>query len=462
MLYTSGSTGRPKGVAMRHDAVARLIAWQLQRLPGASCTLLFASPCFDVAFQEMVSGLAGGGCLVQTTDAQRLDLDALEALVHGEGVERMFLTFSVLQHFAEQSLASGRRLPALRQVVTAGEQLKRTPALAEWLARESQCRLINQYGPTETHVVSEFALDGAGDEDLPPIGTPASSARLHVLDAQLNPVPVGVAGELCVGAEVLARGYLHRAGLTAQRFVADPFDGHGGRLYRTGDLVRWRGDGQLEYLGRLDHQVKVRGFRIELGEVEAQLLAQPGVRQALVLAQEGPGGARLVAYAAGAEGQPLRPAALRAGLAAALPDYMVPSVIVAMPQGLPLNANGKVDRQALPPPEAAEERAHVPPQGATETALAGLWAQVLGLSRVGRGDNFFELGGHSLAVLKLRQQVKAQMGIDLPLQRYFELPDLAACAQALDAQGPAQAQQAAQAESDLDRMDALLESLGVE
>ncbi|WP_447777023.1 amino acid adenylation domain-containing protein [Variovorax boronicumulans] len=460
VLYTSGSTGRPKGVAMRHDAVARLIAWQLHRLPGASRTLLFASPCFDVAFQEMVSGLAGGGCLVQTTDAQRLDLDALEDLVHREGVERMFLTFSVLQHFAEQSLASGRRLPALRQIVTAGEQLKRTPALAEWLARESQCQLINQYGPTETHVVSEFVLDGAGPDDLPPIGAPASSARLLVLDANLQPVPVGVAGELCVGAEVLARGYLHRAGLTAQRFVADPFDGQGGRLYRTGDLVRCRDDGQLEYLGRLDHQVKVRGFRIELGEVEAQLLAQPGVRQALVLAQEGPGGARLVAYAAGAEGQPLRPAALRAGLAAALPDYMVPSVIVAMPQGLPLNANGKVDRQALPPPEAAEERAHVPPQGATETALAGLWAQVLGLSRVGRGDNFFELGGHSLAVLKLRQQVKAQMGIDLPLQRYFELPDLAACAQALDAQGPAQAQQAAQAESDLDRMDALLESLG--
>jgi amino acid adenylation domain-containing protein/non-ribosomal peptide synthase protein (TIGR01720 family) len=458
VLYTSGSTGRPKGVAMRHEAVARLIAWQLERTPGPCRTLLYASPCFDVAFQEMLSGLASGGCLVQSSEAQRLDLVELEALMREQAVERVFLTFSVLQHLAEASLAQGSRLPALREVVTAGEQLKLTPALMAWLRREPQCRLVNQYGPTETHVVSEFGITSGDGEGLPPIGRPASSARLLVLDGCLQRAPVGVAGELYVGAEVLARGYLNRSGLTAQRFIADPFDGKGGRLYRTGDLVRWREDGQLEYLGRLDHQVKVRGFRIELGEVEAQLLAQPGVREAVVVAQEGPSGARLVGYVCGHEGQAqLEAASLREQLGAALPEYMVPGAIVVL-QALPLNANGKVDRKALPEPAYAAGRDYEAPQGEVEQALAQVWAQVLGLAQVGRHDNFFELGGHSLAALRLRQMVKARLDVDLPLQRYFECPSLAACAEVLAAEGRGNA---AQDTSELDRMDALLESLGI-
>jgi amino acid adenylation domain-containing protein/non-ribosomal peptide synthase protein (TIGR01720 family) len=457
VLYTSGSTGRPKGVAMRHEAVARLIAWQLASAPGARRTLLYASPCFDVAFQEMISGLASGGCLVQSAEAQRLDLVELEALMRGQAVERVFLTFSVLQHLAESSLAQGTRLPALREIITAGERLKLTPALIAWLQREPQCRLFNQYGPTETHVVSEFGVEIADGEGLPPIGQPVSSACLLVLDGCLQKAPVGVAGELYVGDEVLARGYLNRAALTAQRFIADPFDDQGGRLYRTGDLVRWREDGQLEYLGRLDHQVKVRGFRIELGEIEAQLLAQPGVREAVVVAQEGPSGARVVGYVCGHEGQPvLEASALREQLGAVLPEYMVPGAIVVL-DALPLNANGKVDRKALPEPGYAAAQDYEAPQGEIEQALAQVWAQVLGLPQVGRHDNFFELGGHSLAALRLRQLVKARLDVDLPLQRYFECPSLAACAQVVAAEGRAQA---AQDGSALDRMDALLESLG--
>ncbi|MFL9670798.1 amino acid adenylation domain-containing protein [Variovorax sp. AB1(2024)] len=457
VLYTSGSTGRPKGVAMRHGAVARLIAWQLASAPAARRTLLYASPCFDVAFQEMISGLASGGCLVQSAEAQRLDLVELETLMREQAVERVFLTFSVLQHLAESSLAQDTRLPALREIITAGEQLKLTPALIAWLQREPQCRLLNQYGPTETHVVSEFGVELAGGEGLPPIGRPASSARLLVLDSCLRKATVGVAGELYVGDEVLARGYLNRAGLTAQRFIADPFEEGGGRLYRTGDLVRWREDGQLEYLGRLDHQVKVRGFRIELGEIEAQLLARPGVREAVVVAQEGPSGARLVGYVCGHEGRvALEASALREQLGAVLPEYMVPAAIVVL-DALPLNANGKVDRKALPEPGYAAAQDYEAPQGEVEQALAQVWAQVLGLPQVGRHDNFFELGGHSLAALRLRQLVKARLDVDLPLQRYFECPSLAACAQVVAAEGRAQA---AQDGSELDRMDALLESLG--
>ncbi|WP_295980940.1 amino acid adenylation domain-containing protein, partial [uncultured Variovorax sp.] len=374
VLYTSGSTGRPKGVAMRHEAVARLIAWQLACIPGPRRTLLYASPCFDVAFQEMISGLASGGCLVQSSDSQRLDMVELEALMREQSVGRVFLTFSVLQHLAEASLAGGMPLPALKEIVTAGEQLKLTPALIAWLRREPQCRLLNQYGPTETHVVSEFGVEIADGEGLPPIGRPASSARLLVLDGSLRKAPPGAIGELYVGAEVLARGYLNRSDMTAQRFIADPFDSAGGRLYRTGDLVRWREDGQLEYLGRLDHQVKVRGFRIELGEIEAQLLAQPGVREAVVVAQEGPSGARLVGYVCGHGGQPaLEAAALREQLGAVLPEYMVPGALVVL-DALPLNANGKVDRKALPEPEYATAHDYEAPQGEVEQALAQVWA----------------------------------------------------------------------------------------
>ncbi len=429
VLYTSGSTGRPKGVAMRHAVVSQLIAWQLERLPGAHRTLLFASPCFDVAFQEVASGLASGSTLVQTRDEERRDFALLLETVSRQAVERLFLPFAVLQLFAESALSSRIRLPRLREVITAGEQLKLTPPLVDWLRRESQCRLVNQYGPTESHVVSDFLVEHDAGVELPPIGRPASNAHLRVLDRHLQPVSQGVPGELYIGSTVLARGYLHRPGLTAERFVADPFDAHGGRLYRTGDLVRWNDEGDLEYLGRIDHQVKVRGFRIELGEIEAQLLAQPEVREAVVVAKPGSAGARLIAYVSPQSGQALDAAALRERLGRVLPEYMVPGTVMAL-ASLPLNPNGKVDRKALPEPELDAGREYEEPQGDPEVALAAIWVEVLGVARVGRHDNFFELGGHSLAVMELAALVRQRHGIELPLRTVFEAPTLAGLAAA--------------------------------
>ena len=264
-----------------------------------------------------------------------------------------------------------------------------------------------------------------------PIGRPIDNARVYVLDRNLQPVPVGVAGELYIGGAGVARGYLNRPGLTAERFVPDPFAARpGSRLYRTGDRVRWRADGNLEFLGRLDQQVKLRGFRIEPGEVEAALLQHPAVRQAVVLPREdGPGGKRLVAYLVGATEERLTAAQLRGFLQGKLPEYMVPSAFVFL-EALPLTPNGKLDRQALPVPDRQPAaHAYVAPRTPAEEALANIWAEVLGLERVGVHDNFFELGGHSLLATQAAARIRAAYpGIELPLRLLFEQPTVAALA----------------------------------
>ncbi|MDP9896988.1 thioesterase domain-containing protein, partial [Variovorax boronicumulans] len=294
----------------------------------------------------------------------------------------------------------------LRQVHAGGEAMPPEGLKAWREAGLAHVKLLNTYGPTEATVTASvldcapYLREGATVPLRMPIGEPLAGRALRVVGADLSLVPQGVAGELCIGGDLLARGYLGRAALTAERFVADPFDDAGGRLYRTGDLVRWNADGQLEYLGRIDHQVKVRGFRIELGEIEAQLLALPEVREAVVVANEGPTGARLVGYVSLQQGQAIETTQLRERLGQALPDYMVPGALVVL-QALPLNPNGKVDRKALPQPEYANEQAHEAPEGEVEQALAAVWTQVLGVARVGRNDNFFELGGDSLMALKL-------------------------------------------------------------
>ncbi|MFG6175959.1 amino acid adenylation domain-containing protein [Halomonas sp. THAF12] len=431
VLYTSGSTGRPKGIAMRHRAVAELMAWQQDHLPGAYRTLMFASPCFDVGFQEVMSTLAAGGSLVQTAGEDRYDVSRLVARVAEQSVQRLYLPYAVLQGFAETATTTATRLPRLIQLITAGEQLKLTPTLVEWRRREPQCRLINQYGPTETHVVSHHEVTD-DDAELPPIGRPIGGTRLLVLDADLAPVPPGVSGELYVGGEALARGYLDRPGQTAERFIADPFDARGGRLYRTGDRARWRSDGRLEYQGRLDHQVKVRGFRVELGEIEAQLLAQSEVREAVVIPQEGERGVGLVAYVSGTDAGTPDAATLRERLGATLPDYMIPAAIVAL-DVLPLNANGKLDRRALPAPEPASERPHEAPRGDTEIALAQAWSEVLGVESPGRHDHFFELGGHSLLAVQVATRLRAATGLYLPIRLLFAHPTLGDLAARIDA-----------------------------
>ncbi|WP_143068117.1 phosphopantetheine-binding protein, partial [Duganella sp. CF517] len=256
-----------------------------------------------------------------------------------------------------------------------------------------------------------------------------------------------------VAGDGLARGYLGRPGLSAERFIADPFGADGERLYRTGDLVRWNQDGQLEYLGRIDHQVKIRGFRIELGEIEAQLLAQAEVREAVVLALEGPAGARLVGYVSAQAGQTLLAAELREKLGETLPDYMVPSAIVVM-DALPINANGKVDRKALPEPGFESAGEYEAPQGDTEVALAAIWADILGVERVGRHDNFFELGGHSLLALRLQSATQLHLSRHLPLRTYWEHPTPASLAEWMS-----QSSDSAAEANDIEQMTTLLEQL---
>jgi acyl-CoA synthetase (AMP-forming)/AMP-acid ligase II len=289
--------------------------------------------------------------------------------------------------------------------------------------------LYQMYGPTETTVaVTAHRCEATETRARVPLGRPVSNTRIYVLDGEMRPVPIGVAGEMYVGGVQVARGYLARPSMTAERFVPDAFSGvAGARLYRTGDLGRWLADGTLEFIGRADDQVKVRGFRIELGEIETRLAQHADVREAVVLAREdAPGEKRLVAYVVGGE---VDAEALRAHLAAHLPDYMVPAAFVRM-DAWPLNANGKIDRRALPAPEgdAFAARAYEAPVGETEEALAEIWAELLGVERVGRGDHFFDLGGHSLLATRLVLRIREAMEVDVALRDVFERPVLSALA----------------------------------
>jgi non-ribosomal peptide synthetase component E (peptide arylation enzyme) len=314
---------------------------------------------------------------------------------------------------------------ALRTVIFGGEALE-PERLRPWIKHwgDTQPQLINMYGITETTVHVTYRRITAADLEhyRSPLGVAIPDLVLRVLDGAMNTTPVGVAGELYVAGGGLARGYLHRSDLSAERFVADPFGEQGGRLYRTGDLVRWNTEGQLEYLGRIDHQVKIRGFRIELGEIEEQLLAQPEIREAVVVAQKGVVGARLIGYVSTTD-QEINIALLRETLGQNLPDYMVPSAIVVL-DNLPLNANGKVDRKALPESDFVSQTEYEPPQGETEETLAQIWAEVLGVERLGRHDNFFELGGHSLLAVQLVARVQMLLQTDLSIRHVFTHPTL--------------------------------------
>ena len=428
VIYTSGSTGQPKGVCMPHGALANLLQWQQGALPGAARTLQFAALGFDVAFQEIFSTLSSGGTLVMLEEGLRQDLPALADWLCGQDIERLFLPYIALDSLAE--LWSGRdaSLPALRDLITAGEQLRVTPAIRRLFARCADARLHNHYGPTESHVVTAHVLAGTPEdwEALPPIGKPIANSRIYLLDAHGHPVPLGVSGEVYIGGAQVARGYLAQPALTEERFLPDPFV-EGGRMYRTGDLGRWRDDGTIEYLGRNDFQVKLRGFRIELGEIEAQLSTLAGIRQcAVVVREDVPGDKRLVAYVvmdAGAEADAAR---LRESLGEVLPDYMVPSAYVSLDE-LPQTANGKLDRRSLPVPDgqALAHRAYEATVGEIESTLAQIWSELLGVERVGRHDNFFELGGHSLLAVRLVSQLRERLGIELPLSVLFTHPQLA-------------------------------------
>ena len=335
VIYTSGSTGQPKGVAMRHGAIRNLIHWQIARWAETSGarTLKFASLNFDVATQEILATLCSGGALVLVSEETRRDQGALIAVLDRFSVRRLFLPFVALQGLAETAAAEKWRPASLREIVTAGEQLVITPALARLVRDTPGMRLENQYGPSETHVVTSWVAEDeqALENRLPPIGRPIANTQIYILDERGAPTPVGVTGEIYLGGEGVARGYLGRPDLTAQKFVRDHFSSRpGARMYRTGDLARYRADGNVEFLGRGDNQVKIRGFRIEPGEIEAVLGAHPAIDTAIVVARDdAPGGRRLVAYlvpSAGAAAPGV--SELREFLHGKLPDYMIPAAFV--------------------------------------------------------------------------------------------------------------------------------------
>ncbi|HEX2094412.1 MAG TPA: amino acid adenylation domain-containing protein [Longimicrobiaceae bacterium] len=453
VIYTSGSTGKPKGVAVAHRPVVNYAVDIAARfgLTPRDRSLQFASPGFDVVVEELFPAWLSGGAVV-FSGGDLFSPPELLRVLERHGVTWFELPTAYWHEWVHELAHTGLRLPeCVRFVIVGGERVS-PERLADW-ARLG-LPLVHVFGLTETACTSatlrlEPGDDGSRWPNLP-VGTPTGNVRLYVLDARLQPVPVGVPGELYIGGEGLARGYLGRPDLTAEKFVPDLFSAEpGARVYRTGDRVRWLADGTLEFLGRLDHQVKLRGFRIETGEIEAALTASPEVREALVMVREDtPGERRLVAYvvpAAGytAEAHGLRRASreervgageLRERLGRELPEYMVPSAFIFLDE-LPLTSNGKIDRRALPAPDgslAAAGREYVAPRSATEEVLAGIWADTLRVERVGVRDDFFALGGHSLLATRVLSRARQTLRVEIPVRVLFETPTVAELAAAAE------------------------------
>jgi amino acid adenylation domain-containing protein len=474
VIYTSGSTGVPKGVAMSHRALVNLLDWQLAYLGQDTTTrfVQFASLAFDVSYQEIFPTLASGGTVVLIDEEQRRDARALGRELAAQRVERIYLPYIGLQQLAEAG-TDGLRLGALRDVIVSGEQLQLTPAIERLFEGLPGRALHNFYGPSESHAVSSYRVEGAPAAwaRRMPIGRAIANTQMYVLDQRLAVVPIGVIGELYIGGICLADGYLGRPDLSADRFIPNPFlelnderrtanderdtaeqpvvldPSAFARLYKTGDLARWRAEGALEFLGRRDGQIKLRGYRVELGEIEATLGQHQQVGECVVLLREDvPGLQQLVAYVVPAEDEkrktndesadaPVvrRPASLipelRGFLAERLPEYMVPSALVLL-DALPLTINGKIDRPALPAPErGTDSEEYIAPRTDEEKLLAQIWAAVLGRERVGVHDNFFELGGHSLLATQLISRIRDAFQIELPLRTIFELPTVAGLAE---------------------------------
>ncbi|QRO00996.1 amino acid adenylation domain-containing protein [Archangium violaceum] len=413
VLYTSGSTGRPKGVAVQHASAAALVQWALNAFSTEqlSATLAATSVCFDLSIFELFAPLSCGGRVYLADNAL-----ALPSLPAASEVTLINTVPSAVTELVRQGA-----LPAsVRTVNLAGEPLPASLVQSLYGLGTVQS-VYNLYGPTEDTTYSTWALAPRESSAPPPIGRPLPGTQAYVLDARLRPVPQGIPGELYLGGKGLARGYLGRPDLSAERFVPNPFSSTpGARMYRTGDRVRWRADGQLEYLERIDFQVKVRGFRIELGEVEQALLQHPAVREAVALARDGgPDGKQLVAYVTGPADQ-LGASALRSFLRERLPDYMVPSAFVVL-EALPLTANGKVDRQALPAPvpSAGASRIHIPHRDRTEMLLCGIWEELLNVHPIGIRDDFFALGGTSLVAVRLMHRIRETFGRTLPISALF-------------------------------------------
>ncbi|MCA1568067.1 MAG: amino acid adenylation domain-containing protein [Acidobacteria bacterium] len=451
IIYTSGSTGRPKGVCITHASVVTLLHWARESFSAGELqgVLAATSICFDLSAFELFVPLSVGGKVILAENA--LALPTLPA------ADEVTLVNTVPSAMAELVRMSGVPRSVLC-VNLAGERLKNSLAQQVY-AQGGVRRVLNLYGPSEDTTYSTVASHARGATTEPTIGRPIANTHAYILDSRLAPVAIGVSGELYLGGEGLARGYLARPDLTAERFIPDPFGGvPGGRLYRTGDVARYLPSGELEFLGRADHQVKIRGFRIEPGEIEAVLSTHPAVSQVIVTTGEGVSGEkRLVAYVGGAE-TGASVLELQAFLRARLPQYMVPTVFVFL-DALPLTPSGKVDRRRLPAPDGARpdgDAAYVAPRTPGEEDMAAIWREVLGVQRVGVYDDFFDLGGHSLLATRVISIVRERRGVEVPLRLMFESPTVEGIAAHVEASGRRQ-EELGRLTDVLDRLEQLTE-----
>ncbi|RXT70445.1 amino acid adenylation domain-containing protein [Pseudomonas syringae] len=427
VIYTSGSTGKPKGVANQHDGVVNRLWWAKSEYRiGAEDRVLQKTPFgFDVSVWEIFLPLLAGAQLVMARPGGHQDPHYLMEVIERRSISMLHFVPSMLQAFVNQTPAG--RCSTLKRVLCSGEALPHA-LLLQGQAHFPKSELHNLYGPTEAAIdVTAWHYVAEQDIGIVPIGRPIANTQIYLLDAHGQPVPIGVSGEIHIGGIGVARGYLNRPELTAERFLEDPFSTEpAARMYRSGDLGRWLADGNIEYLGRNDDQVKLRGYRIELGEIESQLAGCPGVREAVVLAREHrPGDKRLVAYLTAQEGVVLSATQLREQLSQGLAEYMIPSAFVTLTR-FPLTPNGKLDRRALPAPEddAYASRGYEAPVGEIEHALAEIWQALLGLERVGRHDHFFELGGHSLLAVQLVSCLRQRFQVEVALGDLFMHPTI--------------------------------------
>jgi amino acid adenylation domain-containing protein len=461
VIYTSGSTGKPKGVSVTHRGVVRLVkGTDYAQLTDNEIFFQFAPLTFDASTFEIWGSLLNGAKLVVFA-ARTPSLEELGQALEQTRVTTLWLTSALFQLLVENQTQA---LASIKQLLTGGDILS-VSHVKRVLNELPGCRLINGYGPTEnTTFTCCYPMTSAADVgDSVSIGRPIANTEVFILDRRLNPVPIGVVGELVTGGDGLARSYFNNPELTAEKFIPNPYsDQPGARLYKTGDVVRYQRDGNLEFLGRIDHQVKIRGFRIELGEIESVLSQHPAVRETVVVAREDDRNAdcglgiaegetenskseirnpksekRLVAYVVPKRQQTCTRSELNSFLRQKLPDYMLPSAFVFL-DGLPLNPNGKVDRKSLPAPgwtRPGIEETFVAPRNGVERAIAGIWAEVLKLDRVGIHDNFFDLGGHSLKATQVMSRIRQAFELELPLRSLFEASTVAGLAELLSTLG---------------------------
>ncbi len=433
IIYTSGSTGTPKGTLVPQRSLTNLVEHHQAKMATGIGVLQFASLSFDVSYHEISVAWGFGGTLYIIPECDRKDLDKLIHLLGNNPIGKVFLPVSLWQQLAEIYGEQEHLFQNIREAIACGEQLQITQPMIKLFKRLENCTLYNFYGPTEADLVTAYTFSQKPDEwpIYPPIGKAAVNVQVYLLDSNLQPVPIGVPGELYVSGDGLARGYLNRADLTNQKFLPNPFQEAGGRrqkaggerLYKTGDLAQYLPDGNIEFLGRIDDLVKIRGFRVELGEVEAVLSKHPQINQAVAKVHgESAREKYLVAYFVPIVGETITVEQLRTFLTEQLPDYMIPSAFIEM-ESFPLTPNGKVNRRALPEPTTRRPelgQTFVEPRTPTEEILAGIWKDVLGLEQVGIYDNFFDLGGHSLLATQVIALTRKAFGIELPLLSLFE------------------------------------------